>query len=396
MSRVYLDHHSATPVDPEVFEAMRPWFTERYGNPSSPHGLALQARRALEHSREQLARLINAEVPEQLIFTSGGTESANLAVLGAARANQRLGNHILVAATEHPAILNAAKSLVVEGFEVTEIPVDSVGRIDPEQVEALATDKTILACVHHANHDIGTLQPIADIGARLRQRGVPLFVDATTSGGWTPLDVQALNATFVSLTPHRFYGPKGIGVLYRHRSGRVKPILHGGMQEDGRRPGTENVPAIVGAGAAAELAIRELPQREEHCRRLQQRLWTGLRESISHLRLNGPKPGPQRLATNLNVSCRFVEGEGIALRCDMRGLAINSGTGCVIKSMKVPHVLAALGLTAQEALGAILLTLGRDNTPEDVDFAVTTISQAVADLREMSASWETFQKQQRP
>ena len=260
MPRVYLDHQSTTPVLPDVFAAMQPFFAGGFGSPSSLHELGLRARDALAEARAKVAAFIHAESPDDIIFTSGGTESANLAVLGTACANQRRGNHIVLSKIEHPSVDNSVGFLEQHGFTATRVKVDTEGFINPLDVRAAITGKTVLICLHHANHDIGTRQPIREIGAIAAEKGVSLFVDATSSGGWLPIDVEAMGIRLLSLSPHRFYGPKGVGVLYRNRRARLAGILHGGVQEGGFRPGTENVPAIVGAGVAAEIAAGELAQ----------------------------------------------------------------------------------------------------------------------------------------
>ena len=290
---VYLDHQTTTPVLEEALQAMLPYFREAYGAPSSLHRFGLQVREGIATARAQLAALINAESPDDLILTSGGTEAANLAIKGFAEANtKRKGNHFVVAATEHPAILNSIEFLAKHGFEVTQVPVDNVGRINPEDVRAAITDKTLLIGVHLVNHDIGTIQPIKEIGKIAAEKGISLYCDALAAAGWLPIDVQELGVHLLSFSPHRFYGPKGVGVLYRNRKARVTSLIHGGVQENGRRAGTENVPDIVGAGVAAEVALREMPQRIAHVSALQKRLYDGLFSTIKFLKLNGPVPRP--------------------------------------------------------------------------------------------------------
>jgi cysteine desulfurase len=386
MRHVYLDHQSATPVLPEVLEAMKPFFAEAYGNPSSLHRHGLLARDALDRARSQIAAFINAESPEEIIFTSGGTESANLAVKGAAAAYLRDGSHIVISATEHPAVIASVEFLQGQGFACSRAPVDSEGAVDPGVIRSAITDKTILIAVHHVNHEIGAVQPVREIGALARERGIAFYVDAEASAGWLPVDARDWNAGLLSFSPHRFYGPKGVGVLYQNRRTRLAAILHGGEQENGRRAGVENVPAIVGAGAAAEIAGREMEQRRAHCARLQRRLWDGLRAKIPRLKLNGPEPGPGRHPATLNISAEFVEGEAQLLLCDMHGIAVASGSSCVSRSRKISHVLAAIGLEPGLARGSILMSLGKDNTEEDVDYVIETFPKVVAKLRALSPS----------
>ena len=392
MRQVYLDHQAATPVAPEVFEAMKPYFGEIFGNPSSLHQHGLRAGDALAKAREHIAALINAESPDDIIFTSDGTESANLAIKGAAYASQRPGGHVIISAVEHPSVINSVEFLAKHGFTCTSVKVDKEGWLDPKAVRAAVTDKTILIAVHHVNHDIGTIEPIAEIGKIARERAIPFYVDAEASAGWLPIDVRAMGASLLSFSPHRFYGPKGVGVLYRHRRARLASLIHGGVQEGGRRAGTENVPGIIGAGAAAEIALRDLTNRVAHTARLQRRLWQGLQKKIPYLKLNGPEPGPKRISTNLNVSFEFVEGEGVALMADSYGVAVASGAACASKVLKVSPVLVAIGLAHALAQGNIIISLGKDNTEADIDYAVEAFTQIVTKLRGMSPTWEEFQR----
>lgn len=392
MREVFLDHQSATPVLPEVLAAMQPFFTECFGDPSSAHQHGLRARDALATAREQIAAMIHAESPECLIFTSGGTEAANLAVKGTAYANQRRGRHLVVSAIEHPAVLNSVEFLERQGFSSTRVGVDAQGFVDPAAVCAALTDQTILICVHHVNHELGTTEPIREIGQMARERGIPLFVDATASAGWLPVDVLAMGATLLSLSPHQFYGPKGAGVLYRHRGVRLANVLHGGIQEGGRRAGTENVPAIVGAGVAAEAAARALAGRITHTSRLQRQLWEGLRSRIPFLRLNGPDPGPLRLSTTLNFCVEGVEAEGLQLLLDSHGVAVASGPTCASRASNISHVLTAIGRDPTRARGSLRLSLGKDNTPEEIAYVVGIFAEAVAQQRAMSPLWDDFQR----
>jgi len=298
----------------------------------------------------------------------------------------------VVSAIEHPSVLNSVEFLEKNGFVCTRVRVDAEGRVDPADVKAALTEKTILIAVHHVNHDIGTIEPIAEIGRIAAEAGVPLFVDASASGGWLPVDVQAMGAGLLSLSPHRFYGPKGVGILYRNRRARVVGMIHGGVQENGRRAGTENVPAIVGAGVAAEVAQSDLGNRIEHTARLQRRLWEGLRERVSYIRLNGPPLGPGRISTTLNISTEFIEGEGQLLLCDLQGIAVASGSSCVSKSLKVSHVLSAIGLDHALAQGNLIMSLGKDNTDADVDYVLETFPKVVQKLRGMSPLWDEFQR----
>ena len=392
MRNVYLDHQSSTPVLPEVFDAMKPYFTEAFGNPSSLHQHGLRVRDAMKKARQQMAALIHAESEEEIFFTSDGTESANLAIKGVAYANERKGKHLVVSVTEHPSVIQSVEFLEKQGWTCTRVPVNPEGIINLEALRAAITPQTVLVALHHVNHDIGTIQPVVEAGKICAALAVPLYVDCEASAGWLPIDVKEFGAALVSFSPHRFYGPKGVGVLYRNRKARIVSILHGGVQEGGRRAGTENVPAIVGGGEAAEIALRELPTRAEHTGRLQRRLWEGLHTQIPYIKLNGPEPGPTRVPTNLNLSTEFIEGEGQLLLCDLNGIAVASGSSCVSKSLKISHVLGAIGLDHALAQGNIIMTLGKDNTDEDVDYTVDTFAKIVTKLRGMSPMWDEFQK----
>ena len=391
---VYLDHQAATPLLPEVLEAMRPYFSDAYGSASSIHQHGLRARDALARAREQIAAFLNAESPEEIIFTSDGTEAANLAVKGTAWAGQRRGRHLVTSEIEHPAVLGSVEFLESQQFTSTRIKVDSEGFIQPEPLRSALTDQTVLLALHHANHDVGTIQRVPELAALAAERGAAFYVDAEASAGWLPIDVRAMGVDLLSFSPHRFYGPKGVGVLYRQRRARLTSLIHGGVQEGGRRAGTENIPAIVGAGVAAEIAQREQSHRMAHTTRLQARLWEGLQAAVPYLKLNGPPPGPRRLSTQLNLSAEFVEGEGLLLLLDTRGVAIASGMSCVSKALKVSPVLTAIGLDHSLGQAAVLLSLGQNTTEADVDYVLEVFPAAVAKLRGMSPTWEEFERGQ--
>jgi cysteine desulfurase len=342
----------------------------------------------MDAARAKVASFIHSDSPENIIFTSDGTEAANLAVKGSAWANQRRGNHLVLSGIEHPAVLNSAAFLETQGFVCTRLPVDRLGRVDPEQIKNAITDKTILVAVHHVNHDIGTIEPIRAMSDAAHEKGVPLYVDAEASAGWLPVDVQELGADLLSFSPHRFYGPKGVGVLYRHRRARLTSLLHGGDQEGGWRAGVENVAGIVGAGVAGEMAQGELPERAAHAARLQRRLWEGLRSKITRLHLNGPEPGPERSPVNLNISAESTEGEGQMLLADMRGIALASGSACLSKALGASHVLKAIGLEPSLAQAAVIFSLGKDNSDAEIDYVLEAFPQIICKLREMSPAWE--------
>jgi cysteine desulfurase len=390
--RVYLDHQAATPILPEVRVAMEPFLEQNFGNPSSLHNEGFVARDAIAKAREQLAAFVGASSPEEIIFTGNGTEAVNLAIKGTAWANERHGKHIVLSAAEHPAVTQSVNWLAQHGFECSVVPVDSEGRISPEAVRSAVRQETTLICIHHANHDVGTIQEVRQISEFTGERGITLFVDAIATAGWIPLDVEALQADLVAISPHRFYGPKGVGVLFRHRRARVQSVVHGGEQEGGRRAGTENVPSIVGAGMAAEIAGKELSNRARYSRLLQQRVLTKIRETVPFMKLNGPEPGPHRHPANLNLSIEFAEGEALGLMLDVKGIAVATGSACVAKNQRIPPVLAAIGLPESLARGNVILSFGKDNTEAEVDHFVEIFAKAVLALREMSPEWDDFQK----
>ena len=392
MSRIFLDHQSATPLLPEAQEAMAPYLREHFGSASSLHQEGFQAREALKKAREQFAAFFNAESPESILFTSNGTEAINLAIKGTAMANQRRGRHIIYSAAEQPAVINSIEWLQSIGFTATRIPVTSDGWIDPASLQVALRNETILVCTHYSNLDIGTIQPLAALSSITTERGIPLFVDAISAAGWLPIDVQKIGIDLLACSPNRFYGPKGVGVLYRHRRARLQPLIHGGDQEQNYRAGTENIPAIVGAGVAAESAARDLPARAEHVARLQKAAWFGLHARAPFTKLNGPDLGEHRHPANLNISIEFVEGEGLALMLDAKGIAVAAGAACVTKAMRIPPILAAIGLPETLAKGNILLTFGKDNHEGELDYLIETFAKAVSTLREMSPLWDDFQR----
>lgn len=371
---------------------MRPYFTEFFGNASSLHQHGLRVRDALKKARQQMAALIHADSEEEIFFTSDGTESANLAIKGVAYANERKGKHLVISATEHPSIMNSVEFLEKQGWTCTRVPVSPEGLLVLDALKAALTPQTVLVAVHHVNHDIGAIQRMTEIGAICATAAVPLYVDCEASAGWLPVDVKAFGAALASFSPHRFYGPKGVGVLYRNKRARLVSIMHGGVQEGGRRAGTENIPAIVGGGVAAELSGTRLETRMRHTAALQRRLWVGLKSRIPYIKLNGPPPGPDRISTNINLSTEFIEGEGQLLLCDLNGIAVASGSSCVSKSLKISHVLGAIGLDHALAQGNIIMTLGESNTEEDVDYTVETFAMIAKRLRGMSPMWEEFER----
>lgn len=390
-TRIYLDHLTTTPLHPEVWSAMLPFLQESFGSPASYHRGGLQARDALACARSQVAELIHAESPDAILFTSGASEAANLAIKGLAWAGHRRGNHIVLSNIEHPAVDRSVAFLEGHGFGATRVPVDRQGFLDPEALRSALRPETFLVCLHHANHDLGTLQALRDIGELLLDRGIPLFVDASASGGWVPLDVQELPASLVSLSPHRFYGPKGVGVLYRHRRARLASLIHGGIQEHGLRAGTENVPAVVGAGAAAALAVREGESRSATVADRTRQFLKELSAAIPLVKLNGPPLGVQRLPHHLNLSFEFLEGEGLILALDLQGVAFHSGPACLGGSQKIPPALTAVGLSAALARASVLVSPGAETTQAELQEAARRMIVAVAKLRDLSPLWEAYE-----
>ena len=377
--RIYLDNAATTPCAPQVVEAMLPYFTQSFGNASAVHTWGRETRRAVEAARRQVMKAIGAAHPQEILFTSGGSESDNWAIKGAALA--RGSGHIITTAIEHHAVLHTCQWLEKRGFRVTYLPVDGGGRVDPRQVaEAIAPD-TILVSVMTANNEIGTIQPIREIGEICRERGVLFHTDAVQAIGALPVDVQAMQVDLLSLSAHKFHGPKGVGALYVRRGVKLDNLIHGGAQERGLRAGTENVPAIVDMGCAIEMATADVSAAARHMERLRDRLIAGVMEAVPDARLNGHPA--QRLPGNVNLSFAGVEGEALLLRLDLAGIAASSGSACTSGALDPSHVLMALGLTEAQAQGSLRLTLGTDTTDADIDAVLERLPPIVADLRSM-------------
>ena len=375
--RIYMDHAATTPVDPRVVDAMLPFFTERFGNASSVHQFGQEAREAVERAREGVARAIGAR-PSEIVFTSGATEADNFAILGAAWANEDRGRHIITSAVEHHAVLEPCRFLESRGFEVTYLPVDPYGRVDPDDVRRAIRPDTILISVMHANNEIGTLQPVAEIARVGRERGILVHTDAAQSVGILPVHVDALGVDLLSLSAHKRYGPKGVGALYIRRGSRVARILHGGAHERNRRAGTENVPGIVGLGAALDLALQVMEDEAARLRRLGDRLRAGLAQ-IDGARLNGHPT--ERLPGLLSISFAGTDSESLLLALDLRGVAASSGSACTAGSLEPSHVLSAIGLPPEVAAGTLRFSLGRGTTEEEVDQVVALMPEIVAAVR---------------
>jgi len=380
MEIVYMDHHATTPLDPRVLEEMMPFLTEHFGNASSStHAIGRHARKAVEKARTEVAELIGAE-PKEIIFTSGATESDNLAVKGVAQRLRKKGNHIITCAVEHKAILDPCAFLAKSGFEVTVLPVDSYGMVTAADVEAAIRPETTLISIQAANSEVGTIMPIEEIGALARKRGIVFHTDAVQAVGKIPIDVERVNADLLSLSGHKMYGPKGVGALYVRGKNRVVPLTHGGGQERRMRSGTENVPGIVGLGAACRLAGEEMDEQSRRLTALRDRLHKGIIGNIDGVHLNGHPE--KRLPGNLNLSFDYVEGESIIMA--LKGFALSSGSACTSESLQASYVLMALGMEEVMAHCSIRFGLGHSNTEAHVDRLVEELSTAMVRLRAMS------------
>ena len=379
MRRIYLDNAATTAVSPEVLEAMLPYFTQVWGNASSIHGFGRESKRAIETARRQVMKALNAAAPQEIYFTAGGTESDNWAIKAVAMTK---GNgHIITTAIEHHAVLHTCQWLEKQGYEVTYLPVDEYGRVTAAQVEKALRADTILVSVMAANNEVGTIQPIAEIGKLCRGKGVLFHTDAVQAVGAMPIDVQAMNIDLLSLSGHKLHGPKGAGALYVRRGVKLDSYIHGGAQERGFRAGTENVPGIVGLGKAIELAQANLAENAARMTMLRQRLIGGLMQRIPGTRLNGHPT--ERLPGNANLSFDKVEGEALLLRLDLVGVAGSSGSACTSGTLDPSHVLLALGLTQAQANGALRLSIGTDTTEEEIDQVLDILPPIVEDLRRM-------------
>ncbi|MCL0057313.1 cysteine desulfurase NifS [Dehalococcoidia bacterium] len=378
---VYLDCAATTPMRGEVLEAMSPYFNIRFGNPSSIHSFGQEARGAIEEAREKVAALVGGR-GEEIVFTSGGTEADNFAIKGTAYANEHNGNHIITSSIEHHAVLESCRFLERRGTRVTYLPVDKYGLVDPEDVGAAITEKTVLISIMHASNEVGTIQPIAEIGKIARERGIPFHTDAVQTAGHIPVNVDELGVDLLSMSAHKLYGPKGVGALYIRKGTRLVSFMHGGEQERRRRASTENVPGIVGFGRAAELAQSELDKEIRRLISLRTQLIEGLLERIDRLTLNGHPT--KRLPNNVNVSIEFVEGESILLNLDLEGIAASTGSACSSSSLEPSHVLLALGLPPELAHGSLRFTMGLYTTEEDIGRVLEVLPPVVARLRAMS------------
>ncbi len=387
MDRIYMDNAATTAICPEALAAMLPCFGEHFGNASSIHSTGRDARKLLEEARKKVADCLGAK-PQEIYFTSGGSESDNWAIKGAAFANKKKGNHIITTSIEHHAVLHTCEWLEKLGFQVTYLPVDEYGLVNPRDVEAAITDQTILISVMAANNEIGTIEPIAQIGRIAKERRIIFHCDAVQAVGAIPVDVDAWNVDMLSLSGHKFHGPKGVGALYIRTGTKVDIFLHGGAQERGRRATTENVPGIVGMAAALEKAVGNLEENGMRLIAMRDRLIQGILEKIPYSRLNGHSLN--RLPNNVNVSIRFVEGEALLLRLDLAGIAGSSGSACTSGSLDPSHVLLAIGLPHEVAHGSLRLSLSDTNTEEEVDEVLRVLPDIVEKLRAMSPMYDDF------
>jgi len=377
-----MDNGAGMPLDSKIFEAMKPYFFEDYGNPSSSHSSGNRAKEALVGSREKVAQLVAAEKPQEIIFTSGGTESNNLAVKGAVYRNFKKGNHIITTSIEHISMINICKFLKKHGYDITYIPVNKYGIVDLEKLEEAITEKTILISVMYANGEIGTIQPIKEIGNLAQENNILFHVDAVAAAGKVPIDVKDENIDLLSLSSNDMYGPKGVGALYIKKGTKIQPIIQGGGQENGLRSGTENIPGIVGMGKAAELAKVGMLSDVKRLTRLRDKLIKGVLETIDYSFLNGHPT--QRLPNNANLRFSYIEGESLILGLDMYGIQISSGSACTSKTLEPSHVLLAIGLAHEEAHGSLVFTLGKQNFEEDVDYVTEMLPDVVKRLRALS------------
>ena len=391
MKKVYLDNVASTPILPQVLEEMLPYLKDAYGNPQSLHEWGDAAREALDDARSKVAALIGAQ-PEEIIFTGSGTEANNLAIKGLAQARESKGKHIVISAIEHYSVLHTAKTLEKWGFEVTHLPVDKYGLVDPKEAAESIRDDTVLVSIMHANSEVGTIQPITEIANVVKNTGAVFHTDAVATAGTIPVDVKELGVDALSLAPNQFYGPKGVGALWLKKGVRVIPFLDGGVQEGGRRAGTENVPAIVGMGKAAELAREEMESRMVHLSAIRDKLIGELPSRIEHAILTGHPT--ERLPGNASFCIEFIEGESMLMLLSQQGIAVSSGSACTSRALKASHVLTAMGLPPEIAQGSLLFSLGLENTEDDIDYVVAELSPIVDRLRQMSPLYSKFLKGQ--
>ena len=388
---IYLDNAATTRTAPEVVETMLPWFSQHYGNPSTIYSLGAQAKQAVTDARETIAGTLNARA-QDIYFTAGGTEADNWALIATAQAYGAKGKHIITSAIEHHAVLHTCQHLEKQGFEVTYVGVDEKGIIKLDELKAAIRPDTILISVMFANNEIGTIQPIAEIGAIAKEKGILFHTDAVQAYGHIPIDVEALGVDMLSASGHKFHGPKGIGFLYIRKGVKIRSFIHGGAQERSRRAGTENVPGIVGLAAAAKLAQDTMAQRTAQEKELRDYLIERIEKEIPYCRLNGDRE--QRLPNNVNFSFQFIEGESMLIMLDMKGICASSGSACTSGSLDPSHVLLAIGLPHEIAHGSLRLSLSDENTREEMDYVVDNLKEIIERLRQMSPLYEDFMQRQ--
>ncbi|HHV28892.1 cysteine desulfurase NifS [Acetivibrio mesophilus] len=386
---IYLDHAATTPVNPQVLEAMLPYFSDKFGNASSIYSIGRESKKAIEESREKVAKAIGA-LPREVFFTGSGTEADNWAIKGVAYANRDKGRHIITTAIEHHAVLHACQYLESDGFEVTYLPVDENGLVSPQQVQDAIRPDTILITIMFANNEIGTIQPIGEIGKIAREKGIIFHTDAVQAVGNIPINVVDLNVDLLSLSGHKFYGPKGVGALYIRKGVKITSFMHGGAQERGRRASTENIAGIVGVGKAIELATQNIEENNKKLLELRDRTIEEISKKIPFVKLNGDRY--KRLPGNVNFSFEFIEGESLLLMLDMKGIAASSGSACTSGSLDPSHVLLAIGLPHEIAHGSLRITFGTENTHEDIDYLMDVLPMIVDRLREMSPLYEKVKR----
>ena len=389
MDRIYLDHAATTPVKQEVLDAMMPYFTQNFGNPSSVYQVAQINRKAVDEAREKVASLLGAH-PNEIFFTAGGSESDNWAIKGIAEANKSKGNHIITSKIEHHAVLHTCEYLEKQGYEVTYLNVNENGQIDLDELRAAIKDTTILITIMYANNEVGSIMPIKEIGQIAKEHGVAFHTDAVQAIGQVKIDVKEENIDALSMSGHKIYGPKGVGVLYIRRGLKITNLIHGGAQERGRRAGTENVPGIVGLAKAMELAYTDFEEKNTRIKGLRDKLMNGILNTVPYCKLNGDPVN--RLSNNVNIGFEFVEGESLLLLLDMNGVAASSGSACTSGSLDPSHVLLALGLPHEKAHGSLRMTLGEKTTEEEIDYVLEKLPAIVQRMRDMSPLYEDFIK----
>ncbi|AVQ44281.1 cysteine desulfurase NifS [Clostridium botulinum] len=389
--QVYMDYSATTYTKPEVLEEMLPFFTENFGNPSSLYSFSDKTKKAVNLARERVAKVLNAEKNE-IFFTSGGSEADNWALKGIAYANKNKGNHIITTKIEHHAILHTAQFLEKEGFKVTYLPVDEEGFVSVEDVKTAITDETILVSIMFANNEIGTIEPIKEIGKLCKEKNIYFHTDAVQAIGHVDIDVKDMNIDLLSMSAHKFYGPKGVGALYIRNGVKIQNLIHGGGQERGKRASTENIAGIVGLGKAIELAIENMPEENKKLANLRGKLIKEVEKRIPEVKLNGPRDMSKRLPNNVNISFIGIEGETLLLDLDMNGIFGSTGSACASASLDPSHVLLSIGLPHEIAHGSLRLSLGAKNTEEDIDYVLEVLPKIIKQRREMSPLWEDYMK----